>query len=307
MGILETILNAFPLTPREAAILIHTAPARYKVHQIEKRHGRGMRTIAQPTAEIKLLQRLMVTEVIEKLPISDVAKGYRKGMSILDHAEPHAKNRYLLKLDFKDFFLSIRGKDFLKHLRKYSNLDNEDVKDLVRLFFWRPKGTRELILSIGAPSSPAISNTIMYEFDSAVLEFCLKIGVIYTRYADDLAFSTDKPHVLNRVHEHVLSLCKTIKHPTLELNTEKTVYTSKKHQRHLTGLVLSNDGTASLGREKKRLLRAMTYRYKKELLNDEERARLRGLIAFAMGIDEAFVESLRRMLGADIFETIMKG
>lgn len=307
MNVIRTIVNAYPLSLREAAVLIQTAPARYKVHQIEKRHGRGTRTIAQPTAEIKLLQKLLVREVIEKLPVNDAAKAYRSGQSIADHARPHASNRFLLKLDFKDFFPSIRGADFLKHLHKHSEIGTEDSKHLVKLFFWRPRGTRSLVLSIGAPSSPAISNTIMFDFDSALSDFCTREHVVYTRYADDLAFSTNGPEVLHRVHEHVINLCRTLKYPRLTLNDAKTVYTSKKHHRSLTGLVLSNDGKASLGREKKRQLRAMVHRLKYDLLNQEERAKLKGWIAFALSIDEEFVRSLKRIMGDQTFESLMRG
>lgn len=60
MSVIEIILKDFPLGREEALHLIQTAPARYKVHEIEKRNDRGKRTIAQPTAEIKMLQRLML-------------------------------------------------------------------------------------------------------------------------------------------------------------------------------------------------------------------------------------------------------
>lgn len=307
MGIVEKLIQVFPLSRAEVELLIKTAPRRYKVHEIEKRNGRGVRTIAQPTAEIKLLQRFLVEEYVSKLPISEVAKAYRKGLSIADHAIPHARNSYLLKLDFRNFFPTIRGVDFLRHLRKYSEVEREDAECLVKLFFWRPKGRADLILSIGAPSSPAVSNTLMFDFDSALSTFCANEGVTYTRYADDLAFSTNKPHVLKSVHEYASSLSVSLKYPRLVLNAEKTVYTSKKHHRHLTGLVLANDGTASLGREKKRLLRSMAYRYKIGTLSGEEHAKLRGWVAFCMSVDQPFVESLRKMLGETLFQVLMKG
>lgn len=307
MGVVEKLLQVFPLSRAEVELLIKTAPSRYKVHEIEKRNGRGVRTIAQPTAEIKMLQRLMVAEYVNKLPVSDAAKAYRKGHGIVDHATPHAGNRYLLKLDFKDFFLSVRGVDFLRHLRKYSEIERADADRLVRLFFWRPKGRGDLILSIGAPSSPAISNTLMFDFDNALSAYCSSEGITYTRYADDLALSTSKPHVLKQAHEFVVGLCASLKYPRISLNTEKTVYTSKKHNRQLTGLVLANDGIASLGREKKRLLRSMAYRYKTGVLDDEERAKLRGWIAFSMSVDKPFIQSLQRMLGDVDFDALMKG
>ncbi|QWF70572.1 retron St85 family RNA-directed DNA polymerase [Methylomonas paludis] len=306
MNVIEIILHEFPLGRQEVERLIRTAPSRYKVHEIEKRNGRGKRTIAQPTAEIKLLQRYLVDRYISNLPVNDAAKAYRLNHNILDHASPHAKNQYLLKLDFKDFFPSIRAVDFIKHLRKYSALSREDMKTLSRVFFWRPKGQRDLILSIGAPSSPAISNTILFDFDSAVIEHCIKNEITYTRYADDLALSTNQPNILNDAYIFVEMLCRSLKTPKLTLNADKTVFTSKKHHRQLTGLVLSNAGTASIGREKKRTIRAMAHHYKQGILSQEEHGRLRGWLAFMMSIDREFVTTIEKMIGEVAFQKLMQ-
>jgi RNA-directed DNA polymerase len=307
MTVIEIILQTYPLSRVEVEHLIRTAPERYKVHEIEKRNGRGTRTIAQPTAEIKLLQRLMVEHFVEKLPVSKAAMAYREGHGILDHALPHANNRYLLKLDFQNFFPCIHAVDFVKHLHQYSKVDSEDAKSLARLFFWRPKGARQLVLSIGAPSSPAISNTLMFDFDLKLIEYCSTLGVTYTRYADDLALSTNEPRVLEGVHKYVSTLCKSLKNPRLILNEEKTVYTSKKHHRQLTGLVLTNEGQASVGREKKRFIRSMAHHYKVGKLNQEDHSKLRGWLSFTMSVDKAFVRSIQVMMGDECFRRLMKG
>lgn len=306
MSVLITILESFPFSANEVGLLVRTAPSRYKVHLIEKRNGRGQRIIAQPTAEIKAIQRLLVQEYIAKLPVADAAKAYRKGMGIRDHASVHAQNRYLLKLDFKDFFPSITGADFLKHVKKYSDISVDDTKMLVRLLFWRPMGERTLRLSIGAPSSPAISNTILFDFDLAVQQYCEGKGVRYTRYADDLAFSTSQANVLEDVTGFVSGLCLTLRYPRLTLNSDKTVFTSKKYRRQLTGLILSNDGRVSLGREKKRLIRSMANRYGKGELSPEQQANLRGWLAFAMSVDSQFIDSVKRMLGDATFRGLME-
>ena len=305
MSVIESILSAFPLSRQEVADLIRTAPSRYKVHEIKKRNGRGNRTISQPTAEIKIIQKFFEKKYISHLPVSSAAKAYRAGLGISDHASVHAKNRYLLKLDFKDFFPSIRAGDFINHLSKYSNLENQDIKLLSRVFFWRPKGRRLLLLSIGAPSSPAISNTIMFEFDEQLIEYCDQFDIAYTRYADDLALSTNHPGTLAEAHQFVLSLCQEIKSPNLILNREKTVFTSKKYHRQLTGLTLSNEGNASIGRAKKREIRAMAHHYSIGKLRPEELSKLRGWIAFTMSIDLRFVSTIRKLLGKIKFEQLM--
>ncbi|HBA65354.1 MAG TPA: hypothetical protein DCZ48_04105 [Methylococcaceae bacterium] len=163
-----------------------------------------------------------------------------------------------------------------------------------------------MILSIGAPISPAISNTVLFDLDSALIEYCTKNEITYTRYADDLALSTNQPNILNDALTYVVTLCHSLKSPRLTLNDDKTVFTSKKHHRQLTGLVLSNSGTASIGREKKRMIRAMAHHYKQGILSPEDHAKLRGWLAFMMSIDSDFVKTIENMIGQVAFQELMQ-
>ena len=305
MNLIENIQNDFPLTSSEIFLLLITAPRRYKLHEIDKRNGRGKRLIAQPTSEIKVLQRWATEKYLNQLPIHDAATAYRKGSSIKRHATIHAKNKYLLKLDFEDFFPSIRSEDFVKHAKLYSKLPEDDIRLLSLLLFRKDKKNGDLILSIGAPSSPALSNTIMFTFDSARAGFCKSNNIEYSRYADDLALSSSKPKVLDIAHNFIINLCKSSEYPRLALNKNKTVFTSQKHSRQLTGLILTNDGLASLGRDKKRKIRAMAYHFYLGKLDITEIARLRGLLAFSLSIEPIFVESIRKMIGDEPFNNLM--
>lgn len=307
MELISCMQAAFPLTKAEIELMIQTAPSRYKVHFIEKRNGRGRRLIAQPTAEIKLVQRWIVDTYLISLPVHKAAMAYRPKIGIKDHAQLHAKNNYLLKLDFEDFFPSILARDFLKHMAQYANLASDDCICLARLLFRRDPATSRMVLSIGAPSSPCISNTIMFTFDSIIGDYCDSIDVRYSRYADDLAFSTNVPHVLDGVKKFVQGTCEKLQYPRLTLNEKKTVFTSKKFQRQLTGLVLANDGKISMGRDKKREIRSMANHYSRGNLSSEETSRLRGLIAFALSVEPQYVESIQRMIGADAYSALMHG
>ncbi|MDA4629511.1 reverse transcriptase domain-containing protein, partial [Enterobacter hormaechei] len=66
----------------------------------------------------------------------------------------------------------------------------------------------KLILSVGAPSSPIISNFCMYEFDNRIHTACNKLEITYTRYADDLTFSCNIPNVLKAVPSTLEALLK---------------------------------------------------------------------------------------------------
>jgi hypothetical protein len=306
MNLTERLQIAFPFSRRETDLLILTAPKRYKVHTIEKRNGRGLRVIAQPTSELKLVQRWLLLTYLKDLPVHNAAMAYRRGLGIKDHAQLHASGRYLLKLDFKNFFPSIQAEDFRLHVSRFSTMAPEDQMAASRLLFRADPTVRQLTLSIGAPSSPFVSNTVMYLFDAALTNHCEQLGVRYSRYADDLAFSTNEPFLLTRLKEKVMEICGSVEYPRLFLNEEKTVFTSKKYQRQLTGLILSNNGSASLGRSRKREIRAMAHSFANGKLNADEIGKLRGLIAFSLSIDENFVFSLKRMLGDSIYSNLIQ-
>jgi RNA-directed DNA polymerase len=307
MTLIERIQKDFSLSLHDVHVLVFTASRRYKLHYIEKRHGRGKRLIAQPTAEIKMLQRWAVEKYLHLLPIHKVATAYRPRVSIKDHAAVHAANRYLLKLDFQDFFPSISGAHFLMHLKSHMKISDDDANLLMQLLFRLDKETKDYVLSIGAPSSPAVSNAIMYDFDCALADYCRNNEIIYTRYADDLALSTSKPKALDDAYIFIKRLCKEAPYPRLQLNDAKTVFTSKKNRRQLTGLILTNDGKASLGRDKKRLIRSMAHRFSLSELPEDQIPYLRGLLAFAFSIEPLFFSSINRMIGGEAFHRLMKG
>lgn len=293
----QRLLAHSPFSEHELIVLIATAPSRYKVHYIDKRGGRGRREIAQPTKEIKFLQRMLVKHELATLPIHDAAVAYRAGLSIADHARPHAQGRYLLKLDFKDFFPSI----------KWSSLDHSLIRDTpyTRVELWilgnllcrKAKSTGAHQLSIGAPSSPHLSNYVLYEFDSKLTGFCNSRGVRYTRYADDLAFSTSTPGTLDAVEQEVRRLLGELDYLGLQLNEEKSINVSKKKRRTVVGLTLSNDGHASIGREAKRQLRLAIHHAALGALSPSKVVNLQGRLAFTYGIDPAFVDELLKRYG----------
>src|SRR5690554_1953604 len=86
---------------------IQSAPHRNKHYKISKRSG-GKRLISQPAIEVKLLQRAFADVYLSKLPVHPAAMAYRTGLSILDNAKVHAGSGSILKMDFRDFFPSIR-------------------------------------------------------------------------------------------------------------------------------------------------------------------------------------------------------
>lgn len=270
-----------------------TCPRRYKHYQIDKRNG-GKRKISQPAKNLKIVQRILLNEFFKpKMKIHSSATAYRTNRSISDNVRPHLDNGFLLKMDFTNFFPSIKATDFQNYLIKNKVIDKEmkeELKLVSNIFFmWFE---RNLVLSIGAPSSPLISNALMYEFDTQVSNLAEERGVAYTRYSDDLSFSTNAKDVLFDFPDLIAGILNTIESPRITLNEDKTVFTSKKHNRHITGITISNDGKASLGRERKRELRSRVFSTSKVQLAPKELAKLKGHLAFAHSVEPEFVEKL---------------
>ncbi len=306
--VINLMAERFGLPPEFASMIIRSAPHRYKVYQIAKRSGTGTRTIAQPAKAIKELQRWLVKEVLNDLPVHDCATAYRKNSSIKRNAELHAPQNFLLKMDFSNFFPSISGQDISKHLRKYvpGQFDAEDLNLINSALLWRPRGGEGLVLSIGAPSSPYISNSIVFDFDNLIADHCAGLGVVYSRYADDMAFSTSEPGVLREIEKFVGVTCAALDYPTLQINANKTVHTSKKHRRFVTGLTLSSEGNISLGRDRKRLIRSMIYRASQAKLTTLEMKTLGGWLAFAIDVEPQFVAGLQKKFGSRLLDQLLQ-
>lgn len=284
------------------------APKKYKVYSIPKR-TMGHRVIAQPTAQLKKYQRVIINEFEGILPIHSSAFAYREKLSIKDNALQHVNSDFLLKMDFQNFFNRIKPKLFFDTL-KINNitLSTQDEEILARLLFWKPglKRSKTLVLSVGAPSSPMITNFVMYSFDFMMDDWCKKMGITYTRYADDITFSTKRKDILFSVPKVVRRILrKTV--PGLSVNESKTVYSSKAHNRHITGVTITCENKLSLGRLKKRHISSLIYRFTKGELPMEELSYLKGIISFAYNIEPMFLSRMNKKYGSVVISKIIGG
>ena len=287
--------------------LLSNAPNKYKVYTIPKRVS-GHRVIAQPTKELKQLQRNFMK--MQNFPVSDVAMAYQKGLSIKDNALAHKSNPYLLKLDLENFFNSITAELFWRVWESTYPLPSlEDKKALSNLLFWSPgkKNTGPLILSIGAPTSPLISNYFMYKFDSAMSEVCISKEIVYTRYADDLTFSTKIKNILSDIPELTKEMLDVFFGGLVKINNKKTKFSSKAHNRHVTGVTISSEGNLSLGRNRKRYIKHLIHQVKVGEISNDEMQHLRGLLAFAKHIEPEFIISLGNKYSVELMSNIIGG
>jgi hypothetical protein len=136
--------------------------------------------------------------------------------------------------------------------------------------------------------------------------FCEKSKVAYTRYADDLSFSADLSSRLQVVEKLVGELCEKLKSPKLKINHAKTARVSKRTSRRVTGLVLSNDRSVSLGRSEKRRIRASVHYFVTGRLSSEECGQLRGMLGFVNSVEPHYLDKLRRKFGPEVIREIQR-
>ena len=302
--IIEHLSETLFLAEHDIVRFSLSSPHRYKVYEIPKRNSSKTRTIAHPSKELKFIQRTLVEFLSKKLPVHETAFAYKKGIGIKENAKKHSKSKYLLKMDFKDFFPSITPDLFFSVAKAHGIEFNENDRTvLTGLLFWRPIKGDGLVLSIGAPTSPLISNFVMFSFDKKVSAECLNKKITYTRYADDITFST---RVKNALFEMPLFIASVLNETMegIELKHEKTIFTSRAHNRHVTGVTLTNNGGLSVGREKKRLISSMIHKSKYSKLSIEAAANLLGLISYATHIEPEFMDRMIKKYGTEVIQAI---
>lgn len=306
MGLLDELAVEFGLGRNDLRYLIATAPRRYKSYQIEKKHG-GFRTIAQPSRELKSLQRYVLTEKLEGLSVHAAATAYVKGKGILDNADPHKNSRVILKMDFESFFPSIKPKDFRRYAIKH-NLDSISILDLSlyeSLLFWGEGGRSPKSLSIGAPTSPIISNILLYGIDADLSAYARLVDVIYTRYADDITVSGPDTDSVLKFEKHCRKLISQTRSPKLSFNELKRGLYFPGQKQMVTGLNLTPSGTISVGRQRKREMSALLHRSTLGQLDAERMSRLKGLMGFCIACEPEVVTRMRAKYGDEAVDRVL--
>lgn len=305
--LVEQLHQELGLSEAQIMRLVARSPHTYKIYTIPKKTG-GVRVIAQPAKETKAIQHWLIDNVFNLLPIHTSATAYKKGASIKVNAYAHANNSYLSKFDFKDFFTSIKAPDLQKHLTRHLNnaYSLEDIAFISRISCILLKGASELCLSIGAPSSPLLSNSVMYDFDEKLYSWCESRKIVYTRYADDLTFSSNESGTTEDIERALRNTIRQTSYPRLKINNKKTIHLSKKSQRRVTGIVINNEGQLSLGRDKKRLISALIHKFSTGNLDPELHSKLQGLLGFALDVEPLFFASMKNKYGAIVLNTIMQ-
>lgn len=307
MNLLKEIVIHTGLGASDVRRIISRAPKTYKEYPIPKRSG-GHRIIAQPSRELKILQRFLMDHLLADLPVHSAAMAYVKNRNIFDNANAHRGGSAILKLDFESFFHSIRVSDWIAYVRKNRpDWDRaDDLSNMVKILFWGRGSSRPKCLSIGAPTSPMISNIIMYDLDTMFIEEATRSEAVYTRYADDITISGDSLENIISVENFIRTKIRKTRHPKLKFNESKRGVYTRGQRRLVTGLILTPEGNISIGRDRKRAVSALIHKFSLKLLNWKEVGYLKGMLGFTIANEPQFINRMRRKYGDDVIDRILQ-
>jgi RNA-directed DNA polymerase len=166
---------------------------------VPKRDG-GTRLISAPKPDLKRAQTWIARTITERLPVHGAAHGFLAGRSTVTNAAVHLGADIVIKLDLRDFYPSVTLPRVKGVFRKAGY--GEQVATVLALLCTEPPreeltidGVRYHVavgprsLPQGAPTSPSITNTLALRLDARLAGLARKLGLRYTRYADDLTFS----------------------------------------------------------------------------------------------------------------------
>ena len=220
--------------------------------------SRSIRLIEAPKARLKELQRQILEHILSRIPTHPAAHGFVKGRSIRTFVAPHAGQRVVLRMDLRDFFPSLAGARIQAFFRTAgypeavadllggicTNATPRDVwngaaLDLNPVYLREPRSLyRRPHLPQGAPTSPALANVCAYRADCRLGGLAKSAGAVYTRYADDLAFSGGEEFT-RRVERFATHVAAILREEGFHVNHRKTRIMRQGVRQYLAGIVVN--------------------------------------------------------------------
>jgi RNA-directed DNA polymerase len=304
-SVVDTVANYIGFNREETLYLSKKAPKTYRHYTIPKKKG-GHRIIHHPSKQTKALQYALIEVLLSKLQVHHCAAAYNRNIKspLLRNANLHAEFSFSVRMDFTDFFHTITPQDLFKQItRNKMVISSEDLNFIEDCLFIKLLGGR-MGLAIGAPSSPLISNIVMYSLDESIEAIANRISkeTVYSRYADDIVFSTNSHEGCQQFYQSLYQLIRNTKSPKLIINEDKTVFASRANRRVVTGLFICPDGRVSLGRRNKRYIRKLLFELKNGAISKEGNKYLSGYLAFVLDVEPDFYNRLAIKYGADILK-----
>lgn len=228
----------------------------YHYRWVAKRSG-GWRLIEIPKQRLRHLQHTILRNILDHVPAHAAAHGFQRGRSCLTHASLHAGRRVVVRMDLKDFFPGIPasriealfvklgypatvGAALARLCTTRTPADAFRDSEAGASFTWAQRhALRSPHLPQGSPCSPALANLCAWRLDLRLSALAASMGAVYSRYADDLAFSggPELERASGQFHVQVAAIAIE---EGFNINTRKTRLMRAGVRQQLTGLVVNS-------------------------------------------------------------------
>jgi len=248
--------------------------------------------LVEATGYLKTIQRRILDSLLLRVPRSASSFGQAKGRTIKDNAEVHARSKFIIKLDIKDFYPSVHSTKVYKFFIEKQECSPDVAHILTALT------TYNYSLPLGTSTSPMLADLIVKPIDVRINGMANKVGLKYTRYVDDLTMSGNFP--LERITRMVI---KVLRQSGFKTKKEKLIYyrpIQLGEERIITGVRIENghisaplDYVSALETELKNAI----YQSKRKEVNGEfqNREHYRGKITYVKWLDPKLGEKLLKL------------
>lgn len=281
----------------------------YRSQWQRKRTG-GWRLLEEPLPILKRAQRVILHDLLDRVPPHPAACGSCASRSIVDYAGAHVGQGLVMRLDLKAFFPSIPASRLhalfttlgypTNVARLLTGLCTSSAPSAVCRQHRGGQTYSAPHLPQGAPTSPALANLAAFRLDRRLTAACASMGVTYTRYVDDLAFSGGDDFARD-ANRFLSMLWRIIREEGFEVNHRKTRLMVRSNRQKLCGVVV-NDHVNMDRRDYDRLKATLTNCIRHGLASQNRdhhpdfAAHLQGRVAHAQQLNPARGTRLRGLL-----------
>ena len=170
----------------------------YHIIQVPKKSG-GSREVSTPFGELKYIQTCIAEMLTDAYEPEPGVQGFARGKSVITNALGYLCDDYILNINIRNFFPSITDKMVLDAL-VISEMGIKVPQMISALCTWTEQRTDDLpeqVLPQGAPTSPILSDIVCQTMDRRLNGLAIRFGLKYSRYADDITFSSQYSVYLN--------------------------------------------------------------------------------------------------------------
>lgn len=219
----------------------NTVVRRYKTFKINKKSG-GTREISAPHKTLKSILYVLNKYLQNIYEPSPSVMGFVPNKSVVDNAKCHAGHNYVLNMDLENFFSSICEARVAARLQLRPFNFNENlaktIAGLCAIRIEEGNGKENFVLPQGAPTSPILSNSICDVLDKKLRKIAHKYGAHYSRYADDMTFSS-----MHNLYQKDSAFLKEVKGAIIgqgfTINEKKTRVQKRGGKQEVTGLTVN--------------------------------------------------------------------